>query len=178
MCPKTSENCIYSKAVARKAAVSNRQKNHHHGGCVRVTNITIKVQGGTQSDAFLCETCANGTIMRGGSMKQIAVRCSEGGVPFPVPFRVVQCNAYNEKYSTDLMKMRNDAFYIFKTAHGGVHVITEAQITDYDYTQDLEKEDKRLWQQSRQNNARKNKLSAAEASRELNARQTPTLRSL
>lgn len=107
------------------------------------TQIRIKVQGGTLADEFLCETCTMGTIMRGPSMKQSAIRCSAEQPSFEVPFRIVQCNRYSERDSTNLMRMKNEAYYIHKNAYDGVHVVTRAQFEDYDYMQRLEEKDAR-----------------------------------
>ena len=107
-------------------------------------SIRINVQGGTLGDKFLCESCQHATVMRGGSMKQISVRCSaEEGFPVTVPFRVVQCNRYQETDTTNLRRMKHEAYYIHKTSHGGVHVVTFAQFEDYDFLRSLEKSDAR-----------------------------------
>lgn len=119
-------------------------------------NIRIKVQNGTLADKFLCETCTYGTIMRGPSLRELAARCSaEDGPPVSVPFRVVQCNKYNERDSTNLLQMKRDAYYIHKTAHGGVHVITCAQFDDFDYVRKLEEQDSRRFQKSHATNGKK-----------------------
>ncbi len=106
--------------------------------------IRINVNGGTLPDKFLCESCEHACVMRGGSIKQVQIRCSAfDGPSFIVPFRVVQCRRYSETDSTDLRRMKNEAYYVHKTAHGGCHMVTRAQYDDYDYMQKLEERDAR-----------------------------------
>jgi hypothetical protein len=97
-------------------------------------HIRINVKGGTLADKFLCETCVHATVMRGGSMKELAVRCSAtDGPPFNVPFRVVQCNGYREHDTTDLRRMKDQAYYVYSNSYGGVYLLTRSQFDDYEY---------------------------------------------
>jgi hypothetical protein len=107
-------------------------------------HIRINVKGGTLADKFLCESCQYATIMRGPSMKETAVRCSATeGPAFTVPFRVVQCNGYRETDSTDLRRMKDQAYYVHSNAYGGVYLLTRGQFDDYDYQNKLAEADAR-----------------------------------
>ena len=82
--------------------------------------------------------------MRGPSMKEVQVRCSAfDGPSFIVPFRVVQCRRYAETDSTHVRRMKQEAYYIHKTAHGGLHIVPFAQYDDYNFMQSLEEKDAR-----------------------------------
>ena len=115
-------------------------------------NIRIDVKGGTLADKFLCESCQFATVMRGGSMKEVQVRCSSlDGPAFPVPFRIVQCNRYAEKDSTDLRRMKDQAYYVYRNSYGGVHILTRAQYDDYDYQGTLDRADAKRLQRTSKN---------------------------
>jgi hypothetical protein len=73
--------------------------------------MRINVRGGTVSNAGvgLCESCRNGTVIRGDTEKQKIVLCGMMERQ-PVGFEVRECGSYDDRRRPSLSSMRQIAW--------------------------------------------------------------------
>lgn len=70
----------------------------------------IRIQGGTREDANLCATCYRGQIIKGSADSEEMSYCHHLG--HNVPFKIVECSAYDDKRLPDLSTMKSVAWIL------------------------------------------------------------------
>lgn len=74
-------------------------------------NPKLKMPGATRSDGKrLCDTCRSSTIIKGAAESAEVVYC--GVVSAVLPFKVVDCNDYDDKASISLRQMGQSAWVL------------------------------------------------------------------
>jgi hypothetical protein len=82
-----------------------------------MTNIQLKIEGGTRSDAkHLCRTCRSAVIVKGGAHSQETAWCQQMG-RF-VPIKVAECNRYLDATAMTVYEMEQIAWLLITKKAG------------------------------------------------------------
>ena len=72
--------------------------------------MVVKVKDGTRGEQSLCKTCRYAKIVKGTAESQEITRC--GVLETLVPFKVVECNSYENKATPSLWDMQQLAWVL------------------------------------------------------------------
>jgi hypothetical protein len=82
-----------------------------------MTNIQLKIEGGTRSDvAHLCRTCRHGIIVKGGAHSQETAFCQQMGKFMPI--KVAECNRYLDATAMTVYEMEQIAWLLITKKAG------------------------------------------------------------
>lgn len=81
--------------------------------------MNIKVQGGTTTDPGegLCNTCRNGTVVKGQALNERIVQCAAVEIS-NIPFAVTSCTSYNDKRFASKHEMESIAWVLVTRGAG------------------------------------------------------------
>lgn len=82
-----------------------------------MTNIQLKIEGGTRSDAkHLCRTCRQGIIVKGGAHSQETAYCQAMGRFMSI--KVAECNRYLDSTAMTVYEMEQIAWMLITKKAG------------------------------------------------------------